>query len=169
MLRFTCATCSQVHEGMPTFGWPYPVQYLAIPEDDRSKRVVLTADTCVIDDKEFYVRGCIEIHVHDEDEQFTWDVWTSLSEKNFLHFRELLSVEKRAHPGPFFGWLCVSIPTYPDTINLKTMVHLRDSGIRPYVELEPTDHPLAIEQRHGITVERVAEIFARVTHGATTG
>lgn len=28
----------------------------------------------------------------------------------------------------------------------------------PYVELEPTDHPLAIEQRNGITLERVKEI-----------
>lgn len=26
------------------------------------------------------------------------------------------------------------------------------------VELEPTDHPLAIEQRNGITLERVKEI-----------
>ena len=24
----------------------------------------------------------------------------------------------------------------------------------PYVELEPTEHPLAIEQRNGITLER---------------
>ncbi len=28
----------------------------------------------------------------------------------------------------------------------------------PYVELEPTDHPLAIEQRNGITLDRVKEI-----------
>ena len=28
----------------------------------------------------------------------------------------------------------------------------------PYVELEPTDHPLAIEQRNGITLERVKKI-----------
>ena len=28
----------------------------------------------------------------------------------------------------------------------------------PYVELEPTEHPLAIEQRNGITLERVKEI-----------
>jgi hypothetical protein len=28
----------------------------------------------------------------------------------------------------------------------------------PYVELEPTDHPLAIEQREGVTLARVVEI-----------
>ena len=50
-------------------------------------------------------------------------------------------------------------------MNLKTRVHLRDHGERPRIELEPTDHPLAIEQRHGITVDRVAEIYAIMMHG----
>lgn len=46
------------------------------------------------------------------------------------------------------------------------MVHLRDNGIRPFIELEPTDHLLAIEQREGISVERVAEIYALVVHSS---
>lgn len=32
---------------------------------------------------------------------------------------------------------------------------------RPTIELEPTDHPLAIEQRHGIPSELIAEIAER--------
>jgi hypothetical protein len=39
-------------------------------------------------------------------------------------------------------------------------VHLRGGGIRPFIELEPTDHPLAIEQREGISLERVKELAA---------
>jgi hypothetical protein len=35
----------------------------------------------------------------------------------------------------------------------------------PPFELEPTDQPLAVEQRTGITVERVREIAALVEHG----
>ena len=53
---------------------------------------------------------------------------------------------------------------YPETMNLKTRVHLRDQGIRPFIELEPTDHPLAVEQRQGISVARVAEIYAMLMH-----
>ena len=53
----------------------------------------------------------------------------------------------------------------PSTENLKTRVHLRDDGVRPYIELEPTNHPLAIAQRNGITVDRIAEIHARHVHG----
>jgi hypothetical protein len=40
-------------------------------------------------------------------------------------------------------------------LSLKTMVHTQPVGVRPSIELEPTDHPLAIEQREGITVARV--------------
>jgi hypothetical protein len=53
---------------------------------------------------------------------------------------------------------------YPDAEALKTTAHLRDDGVRPYIELQPTDHPLAIEQRDGISVDRLAEIYAAYTH-----
>src|SRR5215831_8075762 len=41
------------------------------------------------------------------------------------------------------------VPGYPDTAFLKTMVHQREVGVRPSVELEPTDRPLAVDQRDG--------------------
>jgi hypothetical protein len=44
------------------------------------------------------------------------------------------------------------------------MVHLRDYGKRPFLELEPTEHPLAVEQRGGITVARVGEILSLYLH-----
>jgi hypothetical protein len=59
---------------------------------------------------------------------------------------------------------CLS-PT-PETMNLKTRAHLRDHGLRPLIELEPTDHPLALEQRNRISLDRVAEIYAIMMHGA---
>ncbi|MEC2915090.1 DUF2199 domain-containing protein, partial [Bacillus cereus] len=40
----------------------------------------------------------------------------------------------------------------------QTKVHITEVGTAPYDELEPTDHPFAIEQRNGITLERVKEI-----------
>jgi hypothetical protein len=67
--------------------------------------------------------------------------------------------------GPFFGWLNASLKPYPETTDLKTRVHLRDNGLRPWIELEPTNHPLALEQRNGISVDRVAEIHAIMMHG----
>ena len=53
---------------------------------------------------------------------------------------------------------------YPATLHLKTHVHTRAVGQRPLIELEATEHPLAVEQRNGITMERVREIAAALLH-----
>ena len=164
--RFQCSQCDEIHEGMPTFGAPAPASYYDVPEDERAQRCTLTEDECVIDDEFFFVRGCLDIPVHGEAEPFSWGVWVSLSESSYLQWKEYFDQETRSHIGPFFGWFNTWLELYPDTFNLKTKAHLRDEGFRPLIELEPTDHPLAIEQRQGISVERVAEIYGRMMHRA---
>lgn len=164
MFRFKCTSCSEWHEGMPTFGAEAPLHYYGVPPEERELRCSLDSNVCVIDQKCFFVRGCLDIPVIGEGEQFSWGVWVSLSEKSFQEFRQHFHVTKRSHIGPFFGWLSAELPLYPTTLNLKTYAHLRDDSNRPYIELEPTDHPLAIEQRNGISVERVAEIYAHFVH-----
>jgi hypothetical protein len=51
------------------------------------------------------------------------------------------------------------VPTYPPFEHLKSRVHLRNHGIRPSIELEPTEYPLAVEQRDGAPPSRVQELF----------
>ena len=162
--QFKCVSCGEIHRGMPTFGADAPLSYYNIPEAQREERCSLGSDDCVIDEKWFFVRGCIDIPVHGENEKFSWGVWVSLSEESFKQWIRYFDVAKRSHIGPFFGWLNAWLKPYPDTINLKTKVHLRDDGIRPYIALEPTDHPLAIEQRDGVTPERLSEIYAQMMH-----
>ena len=43
-----------------------------------------------IDEKFFFIRGCLEIPVEDEDERFSWGVWVSLSESSFKQWVGLL-------------------------------------------------------------------------------
>ncbi|MFQ6227966.1 DUF2199 domain-containing protein [Nocardia sp. NPDC002869] len=63
------------------------------------------------------------------------------------------------------GWLTTDLSAYsPTTLNLKTRLHTRPVGERPFIELEPTDHPLAVEQRTGITRDRVHEIAEAMLH-----
>jgi hypothetical protein len=61
-----------------------------------------------------------------------------------------------------FGWLANELPGYePSTLQLETMLQPDPApGMRPFVEVEPSDHPLSIEQREGITVARVREFVA---------
>jgi len=153
---------------MPSFGAHAPLSYYAVPESERAKRCALGSDDCVIDDEYFFVRGCLDIPVVGHTEPFSWGVWVSLSEAHFKEWAKLFGETQRSHVGPFFGWLNAAMELYPDTVNLKTMVHFRDNGIRPFIELEPTDHPLAVEQRNGISVARVAEIYAKIMHDNDT-
>ena len=77
--RFECATCGSYHLGIPSFGWDFPVQYLAVPESERAGRVDLSDDACVIDDQWYFVRGCLEIPVNGYEEPLSYGVWLSLS------------------------------------------------------------------------------------------
>jgi hypothetical protein len=162
--RFRCTFCNEWHEGMPGFGAEAPLYYYSIPAEERDSRCILQSDTCVVDQEHFFVRGCLEIPVDGAREPFIWGVWVSLSKGHFNDFLACFDAPKRSHIGPFFGWLSAELPLYPSTANLKTRVHLRDSSVRPYIELELNSHPLAIEQRNGIAVDRVAEIYSYHEH-----
>lgn len=164
MFSFKCAACDQIHEGMPSFGALAPVSYEDIPEAERAVRCSLGSDDCVIDEEWFFVRGCLEIPVIGEVEPFVWGVWVSISKASFIEWSACYAEQSRSHIGPYFGWLNARLGPYPDTMNLKASVHLRDNGIRPRIELEPSSHPLAIEQREGISVARVAELYAMLMH-----
>lgn len=164
---FPCSACGGTHTGLPSFGAEAPWLYEQIAPDEREARCSIDSDGCIIDNLHHFVRATLDIPVHGQQEPFTWGVWVSLSEDSFntwdLHFNET----RRAHVGPFFGWFSNRLPGYPETLNLKTRVHLRDDGMRPLIELEPTDHPLAVEQRAGISLGRMAQLHALLMHGTS--
>ncbi|KRE49512.1 DUF2199 domain-containing protein [Paenibacillus sp. Soil522] len=158
-IGFECSCCGEFHELPMSYGSPAPYYWYGIDPGELDERSELTSDQCVIEEKYFFIRGCIEIPVYGQDSPFIWDVWVSLSEENFLRTNEFWDEESREEiVEPMFGWLSTSLPCYPETLNVKTMVNTRSVGIRPYIELEPTDHPLAIEQTKGIYMTRVQEI-----------
>jgi hypothetical protein len=68
--------------------------------------------------------------------------------------------------GPFFGWLSVRLPTYPDTLQLKVRAHLRDEVTRPSFELEESEHPLSSDYQSGISVERLQRIYEAHLHAS---
>jgi hypothetical protein len=164
---YQCRGCGEWHDELPLhYGAAAPLAYFGVPYDERDARCELNRDLCVIDGQHFFIVGNLEIPVTGlDDEKFSWDVWVSLSRDNFIRAHEVWNDPDRSSEPPYFGWLSTRLPGYPDTINLKTHVHTREIGRRPFVELEPTDHPLAVEQRTGITWERVQEIAELVLHG----
>ena len=119
----------------------------------------LTDDQCVIDGRDFFIRGCLDIPIRGTEQSFRWGVWTTLSEENFCKISEHWDDPQRIELGPHFGWLSTPLPGYPDTINLKCRVHHQAPGIRPMIEVMECDHPLAMHYRDGIPADELLAII----------
>lgn len=119
-----------------------------------------TEETLVADGDHF-VRVCLELPVTDGSGPLVYGVWVTLSEENFAEFTSRLKAPDRFQDGPYFGWFSNSLPGWPETLELKTRVHLRPPPLRPVIELEPTDHPLAVAQREGLSPERWRVLLGR--------
>jgi len=155
-MSYVCSVCGAKHDDMPHIVIDKPDMWWDVPEDEREQRIEFTSDTCVIDNEDFFIRGVIEIPIHDYPNIFGFGIWVSQKRENFSIYRANFD---SSEIGPFFGWLCNSIPYYKqDTLFLKTMAHFRGEGLRPSIEIEETDHPLSGDQRNGITLKKAWQI-----------
>jgi hypothetical protein len=164
MFRFKCTSCDEWHEGMPALGAQarsitIPFRIVSATSAASWKPTSASSTGSFSSCAAVWKFRCAAIPSRSAT------AWVSLSKPSFDQFVAHYDAPVRSHIGPFFGWLSASLPLYPNTESLKTRAHLRDNFVRPFIELEPTDHPLAVEQRNGITAERAAEIFAYHMHG----
>jgi hypothetical protein len=139
-----------------------------VPVAEQSERVKWSPEQCVIDRKTFYIRGRIPVPVHGLEEPFIWGVWVELSPKTFLRVDEMWNVEGRESEPVFTGYLNSEIAVYGSTYNLIVDVKTRPVGERPQFFVQDSEHPLAVEQRKGISMERVQEIAEAMLHPATS-
>jgi hypothetical protein len=165
MQRWTCSCCGKQHEGIPdSYSYDAPWYWGNRDKSLRTDEYFLNKDYCVIANQDFFIRGCIELPVHGSENPFLWGVWCSLSKKNLNREAELADSPERIHEPPYFGWLSNRIEIYPDTLSLKCNMISRLPGQHPLIQLEPSDHPLMIEQQQGITFDRVIELAEQIEH-----
>lgn len=171
-LRWKCNTCEEWHKG-PCLDFGYPAPYYWTQEHERANRrldlfqkvtrghrkTFLDEDFCVIDDRDFFVRGLIHLPIIGAAETFRWGVWGSLSRENFEMLVEKHKDPKRTELPPMFSWLSTKIEDYPDTLSLKMYAHVQPPGNCPNFRLEVTDHTLSLEYHRGIAPERVKAIM----------
>lgn len=161
---FLCAHCGREHDALPfSYGTVAPAYWDEDLADGPGN--VLGDEQCVLGGRHFFLRARLILPVADSDDDFEWGVWISLSKSNFDRATELWTSPERVNEPAYFGWLSTELPGYePTTLNLKTRMHSHAVGVRPTVELEPSDHPLAVEQRTGITRARVQAIAEQLLH-----
>jgi hypothetical protein len=157
--------CGEVHEGPPPgFGWRVPDLLGDVPDEELEKEHWLVVDELVrgFDDGGspfFGIHGNLEIPVAGWDDPFGWTLWASLSGQQATWALETWFDDERTEAAPAGGYLLNTIPVYPEqTHGLLVSVHWRPVGVRPLIYVEEEGHPLGVEQRDGITPQRVDEI-----------
>lgn len=167
--EWTCPSCGEEHQGLFDLcgrhpaQWPHGEEY----EENAALRFdgdFLSEDFCVLGGEHFFVRSALLLPIKGTDLAFGFGVWCTLSRKNLDLYIESFDSGVQAHLGPFFGWFSTEMRGYPDTINIKAQLYPQNGRKRPVVKLMPDDHPLAIDQRNGITFDQVLDLYARYDH-----
>jgi hypothetical protein len=162
---FQCSVCQLWHDTLPlSYSVKAPLAAQGIPEDELLRRVVFTVDQCIVDERNFYLRGRIPVPVLGQEQPFIWGVWASVSQKDFIRTNELWKIAGRETEPAYLGRLNTQIPLYGDTLNLAVRVRTQVVGRRPHFEIIDPAHPLAIEQHEGISIQRVREIAEEILH-----
>ena len=164
MNGFWCSCCGQWHDEMPMdFVYP-PPQSLVGTRENPLPGATITSDWCITGDREYLVRCCLNLPVIDGPRAFSYGVWSSVSEKSFHRIMELWNDARCAEELPYFSYLLINIGGYPKTWGLEATLVTHSVTDRPLLYLAPSDHPLAVEQREGITIARAQEIAEQMLH-----
>lgn len=165
IFAYTCSCCGKRHEGSPSFSFAAPTYYESLSEEEREKSASLTSDLCTItygDQMDRFIRVVLEIPILGVTDPFMWGIWVSLSAGSFERYTSTWGEHDESDS--YFGWFSNVLPYYPNTINLKTNVRPRNGGLRPYLELQDTDHPLSVHVRDGLTIQEAQSIAEHVLH-----
>ncbi len=156
---YACSVCGKLHPVADlSFATDFPDSYVNMSKDARDARALIGSDQCVIDQAQFYLRGCIELPVRESEGSFLWGVWARVHEVDFDEFAEYWETERREEMiGPYKGRLANSLSIYPETPNMKLEIQIQPVGSRPLFFLEDQDHPMTIEQRTGLSMEKAKE------------
>src|ERR1700722_20485576 len=93
---YICACCGMEHYGVPlSFAADFPDAYANLSREERDIRAVVGSDQCIIDQEQFYIRGCIDLPVRDADGVFLWGVWARVHQEDFDEISDHWETEGR--------------------------------------------------------------------------
>lgn len=161
MDKFICAICDREHTGLPLdVAYKRPDQFFAIPKDELKNRAVFTDDGGWIDDKQFFIRGVLKLPIHETESEFAFGAWAEIQEQDFLRYLEIdinnADVTQEPH---LLGRLANELITYPQSANLDITIRLMPLNKRPLFNVVAQQHQLEIDQRTGISMEKVHRII----------
>lgn len=156
---FVCGVCGQAHEGLShDFGWKLPDELWLLPEDVRQEKLDWSPDASYHEGR-WFVRGVLYVPINDTGRQWGWGIWAEIDDKVmgvvYHNFTE------DASDAPLqTGTIANKIPGFEDSVGQQINLRFRTADLRPlFFFPEDSQHPLAIEQREGVSLERYHEIL----------
>ena len=135
---------------------------MSVPSNEAEKRIELKESLCVVDKQYFFHRGRLTIPIIDHVDCLLFDVWASISADNFNKRMDLWEDPDRLKEEPYFGWLQTRVPTYGNTLNIKTIAIEQKVGVIPEIKSMEEGHQLTNDQNNGITYTRAVEIVDEI-------
>ena len=161
-MNFVCSICGKKHHGLPfDIAFAKPGAYFSVPPRQRDSLCGLSTDTCVIDGRRFFIRGCLYVPVRATRRSFGWGFWAEVSGRTFKRYLELYDADASSER-PYPGTLSVedgAHENYERLDGLRVSIQFGRADKRPTFTLRPSRHLLYREQRDGITQRRHHEII----------
>lgn len=151
--RYKCATCDQIHEGLPDITFEMPDVCFDIGTQKRAEQALLTTDFCILEGRQYFVRCVIEAPVHGFSQRFGWGVWCKVDWKDYKLCWDRFEESNNDDLLPIHATLANNLRRYPDTLGRACTIHLQNDRMRPLVLVDNPDHPLAVHQREGMPLE----------------
>jgi hypothetical protein len=175
---FACS-CGERHVGLfpihmhTPIGWPGSKEY-ANDDDVRLDGDFFSHNLCVWEGKYFAVRMRLPIQIQGAAPAvFLYTVWASLNRPDFEGYLIARRNRRLDNEAKAPARLVNRISGFPDTANLMGVAFQQEDGGQPLLlvlgqkEGKSADHPLVQEQRNGIGVDRMLQLFAAYGHDMT--
>ncbi len=160
-----CSCCGQSYEGYPSYAFITPDHSFQLTPEEPNERRNIDKNICSIrhdDHTDYFIRVCLEIPNHGVSSPYMWGVRGSIRNDNLK--RDLQTWEDADNNDASVGWFCNNLSLYPSTLGLKTLAHPRRDNVRPWLELEPSEHPLYLDWKNGLSIEQAKALVLNSMH-----
>jgi hypothetical protein len=153
-----CDACGLDHDGeLFELGYFRPDVIVGMDAEARAARARESNDICRLDESRFFLRGVLPLPIHGRDDGYMLGVWVEVSAASFARIHALWTDADQANEPAFAATLANDVRHHPGSLGQAVTVRLTGPTTRPSVFVVDPAHPLAIEQRDGVSFHRASE------------
>jgi hypothetical protein len=158
-MSFVCSICGETHDALRAWARGRPDHWIGLSLEQR-EHGACNDDLCRTPDGYHFVRAVIEMPLLGGPEPtFQLGVWSLLGPADYDRYIDTFDHDDQSKLGPMPGLLANEVSGFPGSRALKVRLLPQDHGQRPFLQLAPSDHPLAVAQRSGISFAKAHQLI----------